>query len=94
MNFFKLLVLCFTISCFASSGCAECDHPEAPEQVRIYFANGMSNPYVEAKKSQEKLQSELGMQEKDFGIAYNDNENWQTQLLEVYKQRENESDDF
>lgn len=94
MDFFKLLVLCIAISCIVSIGHAECDHPEAPEQVRIYFANGMSNSYRKAKTSQEKLQFELGMQDKDFGIAYNDNENWLTQLLEVYQQRQNESDEF
>ncbi len=72
----------------------ECDEPTAQESVRIYFANGMSNTPKHARDSKKELQKILEMPDKDFGLSYNDNENWLLQLLHVYKQRENSSDDF
>ena len=95
MKFLKIFIYSvFLFPFITHTTYAECDHPDATEEVRIYFANGMNNSIDDARKSKEKLQAELGMQDKDFGIAYNDNENWLTQLLEVYHQRKNESDEF
>ena len=94
MKLFTFIIFIVTASCITTNGFTECDHPEAPEEVRIYFANGMSNTFRQANDSKRVLQTELGMQNKDFGIAYNDDENWLLQLLHVYEQRKNESDEF
>lgn len=93
MNLVKPIVFAFIVF-YVTPAYAECDNPNAHESVRIYFANGMNNTEEGAYNSQKALMDELGMQNKDFGIAYNDNENWLTQLLEAYHQRKNESDDF
>ncbi len=91
----SIFIICIIIVISVTTkGYSECDHPNSPEEVRIYFANGMSNTFREAKESKRVLQNELGMQDKDFGIAYNDDENWLLQLLHVYEQRKHESDEF
>ncbi|PIE55940.1 MAG: hypothetical protein CSA34_06530 [Desulfobulbus propionicus] len=37
----------------------ECDNPDAPESVRIYFANGMSNTRSKTEKNKEELREVL-----------------------------------
>ena len=98
MRFFMLLLLLLFLL-FNSSICladkpVECDKPDAPEEVRIYFANGMGNDQREALAGRGALAGALGMQEIDFGYAYNPNAFWLLGLLQLYQQRKNESDEF
>ena len=89
-----LIAIIITTRLAAAAGSIECDHPESSDKVRIYFANGVSNSMEDAYGSQDKVKSALGMQDKDFGLAYNASENWFKQLIQVYVQRENDSDNF
>jgi hypothetical protein len=90
--FFSLLIIYPKFVLAATP--VECDKPDAPEDVRIYFANGVGNELEEARISRDALTVALGMQGNDFGLAYNPNEFWLIQLLQLYQQRKNESDEF
>lgn len=92
MRFFIIVLITTFVGKVVFAGV--CDAPDAPESVRIYFANGMNNTYKKALESRRALTGLLGTTGKDYGTAYNDMEQWMLQNYEVYKQRKNSSEEY
>lgn len=98
---FTLLSISIVICSTPAPAANPCDQPKAPETTRIYFGNGMSNSETTAIENFNDLRSLLiGTPNLAWGtsymdnIAYNESEDLLTQLLEVYNQRRNESEEF
>lgn len=65
-----------------------CETNDTNESTRIYFANGMSNDPKDASESSLKISDLLyGSPTYAYRTSYNANENWLTQLLQVYQQK-------
>lgn len=93
----KLLKFLFTLTCFfliynIAVADDQCDAPEAPEIVRVYFANGMNNEPRDIQESQKALAILVGnTSNRSFGKSVNTKEAWYMQLLEVFAGREAEA---
>ena len=96
----KSLRSIFTLFCLLlvhslAEAVVECDKPNDPEQVRIYFANGMNNESWDILASKDALQDLVVLtSDRSFGISENTKETFFRQLLEVYSQKESESSQF
>ena len=70
-----------------------CDDPESKEKVRIYFSNGMNNGFVDAgdafleTKQAIGYNDALGITPLSYGLSYNLNEDFLTQLSQVFWQK-------
>lgn len=90
-----LIIFCLLFVHSLAGASVECDNPDDPEQVRIYFANGMNNEDWQIEKSLERLRILVGQtSDHSFGTSRNTKETWRRQLLEVYSQKESESSQF
>jgi hypothetical protein len=93
MKFLKslLIIFCLIFVHSLAQAVVECDNPDAPEQVRIYFANGMNNEPKDINESWKALRDLVGQtSDRSFGKSINTKEIWYRQMLEVFAQKESE----
>lgn len=70
-------------------------NPECPNQeVALVFSNGMFNSIEDADSSRDKLKKKYGDTFINYQIAYNQNEFFIEQLLQVYEQKKSSMDHF
>jgi len=66
----------------------ECEDPEAPEKVRIYFGNGMNTTKEAGKIGRDQLRLTVGdTADRDWGVIVNSDEFILRQLLQVAGQK-------
>lgn len=99
---FLLVTYMLTFVAFAQN----CDNPQSPELVRIYFVNGMNNTFMSAKKeggqfieqdmveSKEALRRLVGSNVASYGNSFNFKENAYDQLKQVAQQRASQPVEF
>lgn len=82
----KNLILFLLLSALASFALAD-----DPDEVTIFFSNGVNNTAKEAKKSLSELNSQLGTslngRKAEYKLAYNPTENVLLDLVETYQQQ-------
>ncbi len=84
------LSLALTLILFSQiSFAVECADPDATDEIRIYFGNGMGNLPEDMDESQQKLQELVGTDQgrRSFGKSINTKEAHLTQLWQVSKQK-------
>lgn len=55
------IIFCLLFVHSLAEAVVECDKPDDPEQVRIYFANGMNNEPRQINESWKALQDKVGL---------------------------------
>lgn len=82
-----IIIICLIFSSNYAWSQSQCE-TDTSESTRIYFANGMSNDKSRAFESSEEVRQLLNSSPSNaYRTSYNPNEDWLTQLLQVYEQK-------
>jgi len=88
MKHIIIIIILILINNNISNSQQICEEIDTYESTRVYFANGMSNSDADAQNSSKNVRLLLGSsQDYSYRYSYNANENWLTQLLQVYEQK-------